>query len=179
VPYIASCAGCPYGGRAIGPRGDPASRIALVGEAPGKTEIAAGEPFRGPAGDLLGGALAVAGLPEADVFVTNAVACLPQPVRPRVRAIASCRARLASDLGMQPRAVIVTLGATAVRAVTGLRGFRVTKKAPDAELPSIWGRVVPTLHPAFVLRRGRGGPELQTLVHDLRRARRLASTIAD
>jgi uracil-DNA glycosylase len=36
VPKIANCPGCPYrDGKAVGTRGDPASRIVLVGEAPG------------------------------------------------------------------------------------------------------------------------------------------------
>ena len=179
VPFITNCPGCPYGGRAIGPRGDPASRIVLVGEAPGATEIAVGEPFCGPAGDVLRQALVAAEMPVATVFITNAVACLPHPVHPRIKAIDSCRTRLAQDLETHPRAVIVALGATAIRAVTGLRGFHVTKKTPDADLPSAWGPVVPTLHPAFVRRRGLGGPEYRTLVDDLRRALDRASALGD
>ena len=35
VPFIDRCRECPYQGKAIGPRGNPASRIILVGEAPG------------------------------------------------------------------------------------------------------------------------------------------------
>jgi uracil-DNA glycosylase len=31
---VENCPECPYGGRAIGPRGDSASPIVLVGEAP-------------------------------------------------------------------------------------------------------------------------------------------------
>lgn len=177
MPFIDNCAGCPYGGKSIGPRGDAQSPIALVGEAPGGTEVAVGEPFLGPAGDLLRRALEAAQVPEGKVFITNAVACLPHPVRPRVTAIQSCQTRLALDLGMHDRTVIVTLGATAVRAVTGLRSFRVTKKAPDTELASVWGPVVPTLHPAFVLRRGQGGPEFRSLVNDVRRAWLLATTL--
>lgn len=155
------------------------SRIVLVGEAPGATEIAVGEPFRGPAGDILRQALVAAELPEASIFITNAVACLPHPVRPRVKAIDRCRTRLVTDLEMHPRAVIVVLGGTAVRAVTGVRGFRVTKTAPNTELPSNWGPVVPTLHPAFVRRRGLGGPEYRTLIDDLRRARRISTAPGD
>ena len=43
MPFITNCPECPYGGRAIGPRGDPASQIALVGEAPGDDRGRAGK----------------------------------------------------------------------------------------------------------------------------------------
>ena len=39
VPFIDRCRECPYQGKAIGPRGNDASRFILVGEAPGATEI--------------------------------------------------------------------------------------------------------------------------------------------
>ena len=47
-------------------------------------------------------------------------------------------------------------------------------KEHGTELPSIWGLVVPTLHPAYVLRRGLDGLESEMLVADLKHARRLA-----
>jgi DNA polymerase len=172
MPTIDHCTGCPYRefGPAIGTRGDPASRIVIVGEAPGATEITKGEPFRGPAGRVLNEALREADLDEGHVFITNAVACQPHPVRPRVAAIVACRERLLRDMDAHPRGVIVALGLTAVRAVTGQRGFRMMD-AHGEELTSIWGPVVPTLHPARVLRRPK---ERDLLVEDLRHARQLA-----
>ena len=181
MPTIAQCPGCPYRGPAIGTRGDPASPFVLVGEAPGANEVDDGRPFVGPAGErVLWPALAEAGLREADAFVVNSVACRPHhPVRPKVRtpspeAILACYGRLARDIEAHPRAVIVALGRTAVRAVTGQLGFPMMKEEPDTELPSDWGTVVPTLHPAFVLRRGVDGLEYQMLVADFKHARRLA-----
>lgn len=176
MTFISRCIGCPYGeGNAIGHRGDPASRIAMVGEAPGATEIEEGIPFVGPAGmKVLWPAIREVGLSETDVFITNAVACLPVPVRPRVAAIKACHARLAQDLGVHDRDVIVALGATAIRAVAELRGFATTKAQPGTELASDWGTVVPTFHPAFILRRGLQGPEMRRLVADLDYARRKA-----
>lgn len=165
------CPGCPYRecGPAIGPRGDPASRIVIVGEAPGGNEIIAGRPFVGRAGDVLRRALAAAGLPEADLFITNSVACQPQPTTPTVAAIDACRGRLVADIEAHRRAVIVALGGTAVRALTGTRGFRVLTEHGHA-LATRWGPVVPTLHPARVLRRPAEEP---LLVADLNHARRI------
>jgi DNA polymerase len=184
VPTIDWCPDCPYRefGPAIGTRGDPASPIVLVGEAPGADEIIKGLPFVGRAGtEVLWPALAEVGLHEQDVFVVNSVACRPfNTVRPKDRkasakAILDCHGRLARQIG-RPRAVIVALGVTAVQAVTGQRGFRVTKKEQGAELQSDWGTVVPTLHPADILRRGLDGSEYQMLITDLALARRIASS---
>ena len=93
MPIIDNCPDCPHRefGPAIGPRGDPASRIVLVGEAPGAKEVAEGRPFVGPAGDVLWEALTEAGHSEADLFITNAVACQPRPVKPTVAADRSAR----------------------------------------------------------------------------------------
>jgi uracil-DNA glycosylase family 4 len=170
VPTIDNCLGCPYRyGAAIGPRGNPASRIVLVGEAPGATEIVEGEPFRGRAGDVLWRAVDEARLLEGDLFITNSVACRPPHGRPSVRAIVACHGRLVRDIEAHPRDVIVALGLTAVRAVTGGRRFRMSD-FHGVTLASVWGPVVPTFHPARVLRRPAQYP---LLVEDLRHARRL------
>jgi DNA polymerase len=167
---IDNCLGCPYRyGVAIGPRGNPFSRIVLVGEAPGAQEIVEGEPFRGRAGDVLWQAVDEARLLEGDLFVTNSVACRPPHGRPSVKAILACHGRLVHDIEAHPRSVIVALGRTAVRAVTGQRDFLILKEHGEL-LSSIWAPVVPTLHPAFVLRRP---AEFATLVEDLKHARRL------
>src|SRR5256885_17195247 len=53
-----------------GPQSAP---VMLVGEQPGDKEDLAGKPFVGPAGRVLDRALADAGIPRSEVFVTNAV----------------------------------------------------------------------------------------------------------
>jgi len=167
---IDNCLGCPYRyGVAIGPRGNPASRIVLVGEAPGATEIAEGEPFRGRAGEVLWRAADEARLLEGDLFITNSVACRPSHGRPSDLAIRACHGRLVRDIEAHPRDVIVALGRTAVRAVTGRHEFPMLKEHGEL-LPSGWAPVVPTFHPARILRRP---AEYPLLVEDLKHARRL------
>jgi DNA polymerase len=165
------CPGCPYRefGPAIGSRGNPAGRVAVVGEAPGRQEIIQGRPFVGPAGGILRTALSEAMLPDADLFITNSVACLPHPVHPHVTAINTCRGRLPSEIQDHHRDVIVALGATALRVLTGQRAVLVldARKLPPTETP--WGPVVATVHPAIVLRRR---AEMGYLVADLAAARR-------
>lgn len=174
VPFIANCLGCPYGGRAIGPRGDSTAGIVLVGEAPGAKEMEEGRLFVGPAGRVLMEALAEAEVSDANVFITNAVACRPRPVHPWVRAIDACRSRLERDVARHPGAVVVALGATAARAVTGQHAFRVMDRH-GTPIASALGLIVPTLHPARVLRRPSEGP---ILVADLRLAQGLARSLA-
>jgi len=178
VPTIDNCLGCPYRyGVAVGPRGNPASRIVLVGEAPGDNEVAEGQPFvrrPGRAGGVLWDALDEVGLSEVDIFVTNAVACQPHPVKPKVAAINACRSRLVDDLERAPRAVVVTLGATAFRAVTEERDFRM-RDIRGLQVDTKWGPLIPTIHPASVLHQPRERPMLvELIVEHLTRARRVA-----
>ena len=107
---------------------------------------------------------------EGDLFITNSVACRPPHGPPSVNAILACHRRLVHDIEAHPRTVIVALGRTAVRAVTGKRGFLMLEGHGEV-LSSIWAPVVPTLHPAFVLRRPALFP---MLVDDLKHARRVA-----
>lgn len=172
MPFIDRCRDCPYGGKAVGPRGNPASRIVLVGEAPGAREIVEGEPFRGPAGRVLSEALVEAGLVEADLFITNSVACQPHPVHPWVRAIDACRGRLGRDIEAHGRRVIVTLGATAFRSVTERRDYRM-RDVRGTPVETKWGSVIPALHPARVMR---VRSERPLLVEDLALAGRIASS---
>ena len=173
MPIVDHCPDCPYRefGPAIGTRGEPSSRIVLVGEAPGRQEIEAEKPFVGAAGGVLWEAVAAAGLRESDMFVVNSIACLPHPVHPHVPAIYACRGRLIREIQAHARDVIVALGGTAFRALTEQKGFRVmeARQRPPTKMP--WGPVVATLHPARVLRRP---DEMPLLVKDLKAARQRA-----
>jgi uracil-DNA glycosylase family 4 len=169
APIVDNCPDCPYraeGGRAIGNRGAVRSPLVLVGEAPGETEIDCGRPFVGPAGDRLPDAMRDAGLPEDHAFITNAVACRPRPVRPRRSAIRACRGRLIGELARASRTVIIDLGGTALHSLTGRYDLRITRERGHS-FDTEWGPVLPTLHPARVLR---VRSEYPLLVEDLRRA---------
>src|ERR1019366_1398344 len=60
-----------------GPRGNPDAKVMCVGEAYGANEDREGQPFVGPAGVLLEGVLAAAGIPPSSVFFTNLVNARP------------------------------------------------------------------------------------------------------
>src|SRR5512134_2720824 len=125
-----ACTACPLwqdATQTVFGEGDPASRIVLVGEQPGDEEDRAGRPFVGPAGRLLDRALADAGIPREQCWVTNAVKHFKWTPRgkrriherPSSREVAACRPWLEAELrAVEPR-VLVCLGATAAAAVLG------------------------------------------------------------
>lgn len=106
-------------------RGTPLARVMLVGEQPGDSEDRDGEPFIGPAGRLLDGALAEAGIDRAAVYVTNAVkhfrftTTMDSPRRlhatPSTRHVNACRPWLAAELAAVGPQFVVALGATAAK----------------------------------------------------------------
>ncbi len=125
-----------YWNRPVPGFGDPEARLCLVGLAPGAHGAnRTGRPFTGDgAGDFMYPLLYRAGLasqPEAvhgddglelhDLFITNAVKCLPPENKPASTEFAACRPFLIEDLRRLKRLrVIITLGAGAHTSVLHL-----------------------------------------------------------
>jgi DNA polymerase len=142
--------------------GNPRAPLALVGEAPGDVEDREGIPFVGPAGKLLQRALDQAGVPVADVYVTNAVKHFRFTERgkrrihatPQMSHIKACRPWLVAEIGVVDPQLIVCLGATAAKALLGT-AFKVTQQRGQVlehETPVGVRRVLATVHPSSVLR---------------------------
>lgn len=140
----------------LGPR---RACLVLVGEQPGDREDLAGEPFVGPAGRLLDKALAEAKIPRDQAYLTNVVKHFKFErrgkrrihQRPTVAQIRACRPWLEAELRIVRPTLLVTLGATAAKALLG-SSFRVT--AHRGELVD-WPEgppLLPTVHPSSVLR---------------------------
>ncbi|HUZ02505.1 MAG TPA: uracil-DNA glycosylase [Thermomicrobiaceae bacterium] len=168
------------GGRsAVLGEGDPKAPLVLVGEAPGGQEERAGHPFVGPAGQILGEALATVGVVREQLWITNVVKC--RPTTPGVAGRLRNRAPTAEEVSwflpwldqelelVRPR-VIVCLGATAGNGVLR-RTLRVTAErgrwfVGPGDLPT-----VVTFHPAYLLRRTSDRDERYAeFVQDLRSA---------
>ncbi len=166
-------------------KGPVSARVMLIGEQPGDQEDRQGEPFVGPAGQLLDKALADAGIEPHSVYVTNAVKHFrftPTPKRrlhrtPDLVHLEACRPWLLAELRIVDPEVIVCLGATAVRAVLGTayrvmrdRGQLLTWQGLLADEPA--GRKSPwaviTVHPSAVLRADDRDVAYGGLVTDLR-----------
>ncbi len=154
--------------------GPPDARVVMVGEVPGDIEDRKGEPFVGPAGGLLNRAMAAAGIPPEQTYLTNAVKHFKFKAdtrgkrrihdKPSRAEILACRPWLRAEFALLRPRLVVALGATGAQALAG-PAFRVTRHRgellpwPDsAENPSDYPRSDPparflaTVHPSAVLR---------------------------
>jgi DNA polymerase len=136
-------------------RGRPDARLMIVGEAPGREEDLEGKPFVGRAGQLLDKMLAAIGLGEDDVHITNVVYWRPPGNRtPTPQEIQVCRPFLERQIELVAPDVMMTLGGPAATALLGIEGGIMRARGRWREL-EIGGRsvpVMPTLHPAYLLR---------------------------
>jgi uracil-DNA glycosylase family 4 len=154
--------------------GSEHARLMFVGEGPGQHEDLQGEPFVGRAGTLLTQLIEGIGLTRADVYIANVVKCRPPGNRdPLPVEIDACSPWLDRQLELIAPAVIVTLGNFATKllldtkvGITRLRG----QEFPFARA-GVHAVLVPTLHPAAVLRGG-GVPLAETRA-DFVRVKRL------
>jgi DNA polymerase len=159
------------------------ARIMLLGEQPGDHEDLKGEPFVGPAGQLLDDALRRASLPRADVYLTNAVKHFKWEPRgkrrlhktPAQREVDACAYWLEKELETIDSRVIVTLGATALNALFGKQARLQSYLDRVTTHGGRW--VVATYHPSYALRQTDEASRERTLlaiVDALERARILA-----
>jgi DNA polymerase len=158
----ADCTRCPLYRNAtqVVPGEGPArARLMMVGEQPGDQEDRQGHPFVGPAGGLLAKALAEAGIDRDEVFVTNAVKHFKfEPrgkrrlhKRPNAYEIDQCHWWLGFERKLVMPALIVALGATAVRSVSG-RPTAIGKIRGRVMPLEDGGRMLATIHPSAILR---------------------------
>jgi DNA polymerase len=155
----------------------------FVGEQPGDVEDRAGEPFVGPAGQLLRAALAEAGLDAASVYLTNAVKHFKWREggkrriheRPNREEVLACRMWLDSEIAIVKPRVLVALGATAASVILpAARVMRDRAKPFPSPLADV---VTVTVHPSSILRapasEARAAARKQ-FVKDLRKIARMA-----
>jgi uracil-DNA glycosylase family 4 len=140
------------------------AKIMFVGEAPGAEEELQGEPFVGPAGQLLTKMIGAMGLDRREVYIGNIMNWRPElPLRPdgsqagnrepTPEEMAFCLPFITAQIGVIAPAVIVALGATATRGLLGSHTFRSLGEARGRwhEYEGIPLRV--TYHPSYLLRK--------------------------
>ena len=132
--------------------GNPRAELVCIGEAPGADEDAQGKPFVGRAGQLLTKMLESIGLDrERDCYIANIVKCRPPGNRnPEPDEVAACEPFLLAQLGAIRPKVILALGAFA--AQTLLRTKEPIGKLRGRVFPLYTTLLIPTFHPAFLLR---------------------------
>ncbi len=153
--------------------GDPNAKIMFIGEAPGAQEDLQARPFVGRSGKLLTSILEKIGIARADVFITNIVKCRPPNNRkPTPAEIAQSRPLLLEQITIINPRIICTLGSAALEGLLG-HPVKITQLRGK---PLMWHHtiVIPTYHPAFILRNSK---KLPYLIEDITSAQNQASTL--
>lgn len=153
--------------------GDPNADLMFVGEGPGAEEDRQGQPFVGRSGKLLDRLMQEEmGLDRSTTYIANVVKCRPPQNRdPRPEEIAACRPYLESQIELIDPRVVVTLGNFSSKLLLGT-STGITRLRGHAYS---WGErvLVPTLHPAAVLRGG--GDAMAKVRADLVRAKTVSA----
>ena len=131
--------------------GSPTARLVVIGEGPGEEEDRQGKPFVGRAGQKLTEMLSAVGITRDEVYICNIVKCRPPGNRnPEPDEIAACAPFLEGQLAAIQPAVICALGTFA--AQTLLRTREPIGKLRGQMFRLGGAMVIPTFHPAFILR---------------------------
>lgn len=147
------CRLCEQRTQTVFSRGNPRAELCFVGEGPGADEDARGEPFVGKAGQLLDRMIAAMGFSRDEVYVCNIVKCRPPGNRkPEPDEVAACSPYLVEQLALVAPKVIVALGATAVEGLLGSLNGGITRTRGQWRLYKGAIPVMPTFHPAYLLR---------------------------
>ena len=143
--------------------GNVDAKIMFVGEAPGAEEEIQGEPFVGPAGQLLTKMIQGMGLKRSDVYIGNIMNWRPEmPVsangeqygnRPPTEAeLNYCLPYLRAQIEVVAPTLLVALGKTAVEGLLGFGRFKTL-----GEVRGRWHEfsgcpLMITYHPSYILR---------------------------
>lgn len=172
-PYDVNCAGCPLEKKRqfVRYESPPQAKLAIIGESPGHTEIMDRRPFVGPSGQLVNKVLEALGVERGDVFVGNVVQCrcvgLPD-TKPTPAVTERCGKITAAVMKHYGVERVLTLGAFAMNYFRGLgaglsimkyRGNTFTSRRFSHTGNEFTFEVLPTFHPAAILRRPGGFPE--------------------
>lgn len=144
--------------------------VLVVTEAPGYHEDRAGEHLVGRTGERFDRVLALAGLRREQVFITSVVKCRPQSGRtPFPDEVEACEGWLFREISLVSPRVIVTLGALALRLVTG-RAEQLSNAHGRLLNAQVRGRDVlvwPLVHPGAALHAARLGDQLEADARNL------------
>lgn len=165
--------------------GPPGAPLLFVGEQPGDEEDLAGRPFVGPAGRLFDKAAVEAGIERPGTYVTNAVKHFKFKPTGRRRLhqspdagdIAYYRPFLKREIEIVGPRLVVSLGATALKSLTG-KPLAITKVRGEVIETPDGLRIFPTVHPSYLLRLpdpDSKAREYERFVADLKAAKREVS----
>jgi len=152
----------------ISPQG---AKLAIVGEAPGYQETVYGRPFVGSSGKLLQELLRNANIEWNSTLRSNVVLCRPPENQdPPPEAIKACKPRLLAELDASGCDTVLATGGFAAKALLqSSDGILKQRIGPPKRSPHNSAlRVIPTVHPAYVLRSSDAFPFLVTDIQKIR-----------
>ena len=136
--------------------GNPAARVLILGEAPGREEDQQGRPFVGKAGQLLDRMFAAIGLsrsspdPAQALYITNVLPWRPPQNRdPAPEEIAMFRPFVERHIALVDPEVIVLLGNAPCQALLNQKGIL---RLRGGWTQALGKPVLPMTHPAYLLR---------------------------
>ncbi|MFA5262478.1 MAG: uracil-DNA glycosylase [Opitutaceae bacterium] len=140
------------------------AKIMFVGEAPGAEEEIQGEPFVGPAGQLLTRMIVATGLKREEVYIGNIMNWRPQlPLgadgqqygnrEPTEEEMTYCLPFLRAQIEIVQPAVIVAMGATASKGLLGFRSFKTLGEIRGRWHDYLGTPLRVTYHPSYLLRK--------------------------
>jgi len=140
--------------------GNVSADLMFVGEAPGRQEDLTGEPFCGRSGKLLSKMIIAMGYTRKDVYIANVIKCRPPNNRnPLPYEIEKCKDFLSRQIQHINPKVIVTLGNFAMKELRQCKdNLGITKSHGKIFVIDLFYHpnkmifVVPTFHPAYLLR---------------------------
>ena len=131
--------------------GNPNADLMFVGEAPGRDEDIQGIPFVGRAGQKLTQIIEAIGLKRDDVYIANVIKCRPPENRnPEPDEVDKCEPFLFRQVDTIKPKVIVALGTFAARSL--LKTMDPISRLRGRVYDYRGAKLVPTFHPAFLLR---------------------------
>jgi uracil-DNA glycosylase len=131
--------------------GNPNADLMFVGEAPGRDEDIQGIPFVGRAGQKLTQIIEAIGLKREDVYIANVIKCRPPDNRnPEPDEVESCEPFLFRQVDTIKPKVIVALGTFAAKSL--LKTTDSISRLRGRVYDYRGAKLVPTFHPAFLLR---------------------------
>ena len=193
---VQRCQGCglyAHATQAVFGEGSVGAEIMLVGEQPGDKEDVAGEPFVGPAGQLLDRGLEEAGIDRSLAYVTNVVkhfkwkrtvsgAGAPGKRRlhekPNSYEITACRPWLEAEIAQVKPKIVVCLGSTAAQTLLGA-SFRVTRQRGEFFTSDLAPVITATVHPSSILRAPDAASRELEMKEFVRELERVANKLAE
>jgi len=151
VQQCTKCALCQTRTQTVFGSGNKRADWLLIGEAPGQSEDQQGQPFVGPAGQLLTEMIRAMGLSRDQVYIANIIKCRPPGNRdPHVDEISNCRPYLQQQVALIQPKIILAVGRIAAQSLLNT----------DLPLSKLRGKVhrlndtplIVVYHPAYLLR---------------------------